>query len=140
MSWQQIIVQDQERVLVSKNGRFDRILLPGEYCIRVASFTSLDTEKHRVRDVIFRSAWADYLIDHQPETTRRHFTLVQTTDQQVGMVYVDGALLTVLVPSKRQLFWRAQACVSAEIVNVLGDPEPPVTLLECAVLTGTQSH
>ncbi len=139
MYWQQIIVRDQERVLVTKNGRFNRILTPGDYRIRVASFTSIEMEKHNVGDLFFRSSWADYLIDERPETAQQHFTLVQTTETQVGMIYVNGALFKVLVPSKRLLFWRGQACVSAEIVDVLAEPELPVTLLECAELTGARN-
>jgi len=122
MYWKRILVGDHERVLLIKNGRFNAILEPGEYRVFVAPWGSLDAERHNVCDLVFRSRWADYLIDERPDLVQRYFTLVETNEVQVGMVYVDGELFHVLVPAKRVLFWRGQAEVTAEIVDVIGEP------------------
>lgn len=136
MFWERVIVRDQERLLISKNGRFDRILLPGEYRIRVAPFVSLEREKHSVFDLVFRSSWADYLLRARPEVVEQHFTRVETNDAQVGIVYVNSELFTVLVPSKRLLFWRGQANVTAEMIEVVAENDPPAEMFE-AVLSAS---
>lgn len=123
MLWKRIVVGDQERVLMAKNGRWKGIFLPGEYRVFAAPGVCLETEKHNVRDLVFRSKWADYLVKEQPQIAERHFTLVETSERQVGMVYVDGRLFTVLTPAKRVLFWRGQAEVRAELVEVIAEPE-----------------
>lgn len=121
MFWKRMIVADQERLLIAKNGRFQAIFTPGEYLIFVAPGVSLEVERHDVRDLVFQSMWADYLAKERPDIVARHFTLVETTDVQVGMVYVDSKLFQVLTPSKRVLFWRGRARVTAEMVEVIAD-------------------
>jgi hypothetical protein len=106
MLWKRIIVGDQERALISKNGRFGGILAPGEYRLFIRPGVSLDVEKYNVRDLVFQSAWADYLAKERPDIAERYFTRVETNDLQVAMVYVDSKLFKVMLPAKRLLFWR----------------------------------
>ncbi len=123
MLWKRIIVKDRERVLLSKDERFSGILMPGVHQILAMSDEALETETHDLDDLIFRSVWADYLLEERPAIAHRHFTIVETSSTQVAMVYVNGPLFTVLVPQKRLIFWRDAARVTAEIVNVIGEPE-----------------
>ncbi len=124
MFWKRVTVEDQERALVAKNGRFRTILTPGEYRIFVAHGVSLSIEKHAVSDIVFQSVWADYLIRHHPDLADCHFYRVETNETQVAIVYVDGELYTVLTPVKRMLFWRGSAEVTAELVDVIGAAAP----------------
>lgn len=123
MFWKRIIVGFRERIVVAKNGRFHAMLAPGKYRIFVLPGVSLEMERHDLRDLVFQSRWADYLISERPEVAERHFMRVETNDVQVGMVYVNGELFKVLAPAKRVLFWRGQAEVTAELVNVIAEPE-----------------
>ena len=123
MFWERIVVHVDERLVLSRNRRFDRILVPGEYHVLVESLTSLESEKHSIANPVFRSRWADYLVRCRPEIVERHFVRVETSATQVGMVYVNGALFQVLVPAKRLLFWRDAAVVTAEITEVVAEGE-----------------
>jgi len=139
MFWKRIIVGDQERVLITKNGRWGGILSPGEYRLFVLPGVSLQTEKHNVRNAIFESAWSDYLVKERPEVVERHFVAVETSDVQVGLVYADGKLLTVLPPAKRVLFWRGVSEITAEIVDVIDKPEVPAEKLPALERIGRSS-
>ncbi len=119
MLWKKITVGDHERVLVTNDGRFHGILAAGDYRLSVPFGFSLEIEKHNVGDLVFRSGWADYLVEHQPELTERFFHRVETNDTQVALVYVDGELYTVLTPAKRMLFWREEVEITAELVEVI---------------------
>lgn len=130
MLWKRIIVHEWERLLVSRNGRFRAILMPGKHRIFVAPGSSLDIEKHDVRDLVFESAWADYLIAGRPDILARHFTCVETNEVQIGIVYAAGRLVHVLPPAKRVLFWRGQAEITVELVDVIGDPGASSAILE----------
>lgn len=123
MLWKRIVVRHRERVLLFKDERFNGILTPGVHRFLVTSHEALETEKHHLDELIFQSIWTNYLLEEKPEIANRHFTVVETSSTQVAMVYVNGALFTVLVPQKRLLFWRDAALVTAEIVNVIGEPE-----------------
>ena len=76
-----------------------------------------------VREIVFRSKWADYLINHRPDVVERHFTLMETNEVQVAMVYADGNLLLVMTPAQRVLLWQGSADVRAEIVEILSDAD-----------------
>lgn len=123
MFWKQIAVGEYERAVVARNGRFHAILTPGRHRMFTWPGVFVEVEKFDTRDLIFRTAWANYLIRERPDLVESHFVLVETTDVQVGMVYGDGELVTVLTPGKRALFWRGVAHITTDIVDVLGDPD-----------------
>lgn len=122
MPWRQIIVGDQERALITENGRFGAILEPGDYRFSTKLGVPLNVEKFNVRDLVFQGEWADYLAMERPEVADRYFTRVETNDLQVAMIYCDGNLFEVMLPAKRMLFWRGAAEITAEVVNVIDDP------------------
>lgn len=122
MSGKGISVGKQERVLIATDGEFAGILTPGAYRLSIAGQMTLTLERHNVRDLVFESAWAEYLVKYRPALVRRHFTQIETNSLQVAMVYVNGKLFRVLVPSKRLLFWRGVASVTAEVVEIIATP------------------
>jgi SPFH domain / Band 7 family len=140
LSWKRVIVGDQERVLIAKNGRFSGILEPGQHHIFVSPGVFLETEKHNMRDLVFGSKWADYLVKERPDLVNRYFTCVETSDVQVAMVYVDSKLLEVLLPAKRVLYWRGLAEVTAEVIDVVAQPEIPASKLPALERLGRNSH
>lgn len=129
MLWKRIVVGDQERILITKNGRFGGILSPGEYRMFVPPGDELETEKYNLRHLVFDSTWADYLMKERPQLVERYFTRVETNDVQIALVYVDAKLYSVLTPAKRVLFWRAAGDVTAEVIDVIAQPEVPADKL-----------
>ena len=125
MLWKRIIVRDPERILVAKNGHFDAILTPGTHYVFTSPRVSLKIEKFDTRELMFRSSWADYLVSERANVVRRHFTLIETNELQVAMVYAGGELLKVLPPATRVLFWRGVVEITADIVTVVDDSELP---------------
>ena len=96
MLWKQISVGKQERVLIATNGEFAGILTPGDYRLSIAGRMALTLERHNVRNLVFESAWMEYLVKNRPALVRRHFTQIETSSLQVAMVYVNGKLFRVL--------------------------------------------
>ena len=127
MLWERVVVKNHERVLLVRNQRFDRILMPGEYCVGVPPNQSLTAERHDARKLVFQSVWADYLVRQRPDVVNRYFTVVETGETEVAMVYVNGELFRVLAPAKRLLFWRGLADVVAEVVTVVADTAETLT-------------
>src|SRR3954447_1071671 len=140
MLWKRVVVGDQERVLIAKNGRFNGILESGQHRIFVSPGVFLETEKHNMRDLVFGSKWADYLVKERSDLVNRYFTCVETSDVQVAMVYVDSKLLEVLLPAKRVLYWRGLAEVTAEVIDVVAQPEIPASKLPALERLGRNSH
>jgi regulator of protease activity HflC (stomatin/prohibitin superfamily) len=129
-----ILVGDQERVLLIRKGRFERILDPGEYWVWG---TGLTLETHNVREVQVASPWADYLAKERREIAERYFTIVETSDAQVAVVYVDGKLALTVAPGKRLMFWRGPMAVAAEVIAVKDHPEVAAELLQALMRLGS---
>jgi hypothetical protein len=77
---------------------------------------------------MFRSRWRGYLLRERPDIISAHFTVVETKESEIAMIFVDGTLHQVLLPGKRVLFWKGAAPVSAEFVTVI-DSELPEQML-----------
>ncbi|MBV8864916.1 MAG: hypothetical protein JO210_05890 [Acidobacteriaceae bacterium] len=123
MLWKRISVSRNERILIARDGEFAGILTPGDYRLSIAGQMTLTLERHNVYDLVFESAWTDYLVEYRPATVRRHFIQIETNNLQVAMVYVNGKLFHVLVPGKHLLFWRGIASITAEVVDMIAAPE-----------------
>jgi regulator of protease activity HflC (stomatin/prohibitin superfamily) len=129
-----ILVGDQERVLLIRKGRFERILGPGAYWIWAPGAA---TETHNVRAIQFSSPWTDYLAKERREVAERHFTIVETNDAEVAVVFLDGKFALTVAPGKRMLFWRGPLEVTARVIRVKEQAEVPTELLDALVRLGS---
>lgn len=117
-----ISVGHNERVLLFRRNRFLSILGPGTHVFAGLAYT-MHEERHSVMAPIFQSEWVDYLIKERPEVVAEHFTLIETTDEQIAIVFIDGKLYRTIGPGTRLLFWKGYRTVTAELVNVHEQPE-----------------
>ena len=117
MRFESLYIADDERMLLANDESFLAILHPGKYVFM--SLQRIDVERHNIRNVTFRSKWADYLAAERPDVVDKHFVKVETAETEVAIVYADSGLHEVMPPAKRQLFWRDAAVISAEVVKVI---------------------
>src|SRR5260370_23831750 len=101
--FRRIVVGDQNRVLLIRKGRFDRILGPSVYWVWTLG-RSVEIETHSVRNLVLESSWADYLAKERLSVAERFLKIVETNDAQVALIYLDGKLTRVIGPGKRVLF------------------------------------
>ncbi len=139
MLFQRIVVGDQERVLISKNGRFAGIVSAGEYRFFVRPGVALLAERFSLQTPVFESVWADYLVKERPELTEQHFVRVETGDVEVALVYLDRKLFMLVPPGKRFLFWKAAGNFTYQVVNAAVTPEIPAEKLPALERLGRTS-
>ncbi len=133
-----ILIGDNERVLVIRKRRFAEILEPGERWMFTLG-RGIELISYNVRELVFSGEWADYIANSRPEIAARLFVVVETTDAQVAVVYLDGRLARVIGPSNRVLFWRSAVNVTFELIGVRAEPEVPTRLLPALVRLGRES-
>jgi hypothetical protein len=127
MFFKQVDVNQNERVIVSRNGKFVSILTPGTYRFIGWPGVSFETEIHNLSDPVFRSGWEEYLIE-KPHIIATHFVVFETNESEIAMIFVDGMLHQVLLPGGRVLFWTDAASVSAEVVSIIDSELPDRTI------------
>jgi regulator of protease activity HflC (stomatin/prohibitin superfamily) len=133
-----IFIGDNERVLVIRNRRFAEILGPGERWMYTLG-QGMEFERYNVRDLVYAGEWADYIANVRPEVAARFFTVVETSDVEVAIVYLDGRLARVIAPSNRALFWKGPVKVTFQRIDVRADLEVPATLLPALGKLGRES-
>lgn len=122
MLWKRIALRDHERALVARNGGFHKILTHGEYRMLTLPGMSLEVERHNILHLAFKSKWSNYLVRERPDLVERYFTVAETNEFQIAMVYANGELFKIVTPAKRMLFWRDVAEITVELIEVIAGP------------------
>jgi len=136
--FKRILVGDAERVVLIRNKRFSEILGPGEYWIFTVG-QSIDVERFNTRDLVFVSPWSDFIVKERPEIAERFLSVIETSDSQVAIVYVDGRLARIIGPGKRVVYWKAMFLVSADLIEVREEPSVPAPLIPALARLGRES-
>src|SRR5579883_3035727 len=139
MFWKRISVADQTRVLVVRNGRFERILMPGDHLIFVSPLDRVTFETYHTRELVFSSAWANFLVQERPAVAEAHLLVIETSEAQVAIVLVDRKLWRVLPPGQRLILWRDAAAVTVELIEFRAKPEVPAAYLAALERLGRES-
>jgi regulator of protease activity HflC (stomatin/prohibitin superfamily) len=87
----------------------------------------------------FRADWADVLVRERPDVVARYFTVVETRDSEVAVVYANGKTFRVVPPGKRVLFWKEPLDIRAEVIDVTVSPEVPRAKIAGLVRLGRES-
>src|ERR1041384_7164069 len=115
--FRRIVIGDHERVLVTRDRRFETILEPGVHWIFTA-FRGICLERHNTRDLLFASEWMAVIANQHRDLAERHFTVIETSESQVAIVYLDGRLARVIPPACRVMYWRTAVVVAFTLVDV----------------------
>jgi regulator of protease activity HflC (stomatin/prohibitin superfamily) len=133
-----VLVGDNERVFLIRKGRFEDILGPGQYWIFGLGVL---LERHDIRQLMLCSQWTDFLVKHRWELARRYFTVVETRDSQVAVVYFDDKVSRVVGPGSRVMFWRGPVEVTYDVIDAQANPQVPAFLVPALARLGSfESH
>ena len=108
-----ITIAQHERGLLFRHRSFKAVLEPGVHW----SFDPLKRTEVQVCDLTvpeFEHPRVDFLVKEARETIAKHFTIVELSDREVGLVYKNDKVAGVLQPGKRQLYWRGPIEVRVE--------------------------
>ena len=121
---ERILVEEHQRVLLYKKGKFIEMLGPGQYHFLNVS-GALSYEIFNTNVLAFQSKYTDVLIKNHPDVIEKYFLLVDVADTQVAIISVDGKAYVVLSPGSRQLFWKELHDISVEFVDISTKYEIP---------------
>ncbi len=120
MGMKRVTIAQYERGLLFRNRSFEAVLDPGVYWM----FDPLNRTEIKVYDVAvaeFEHPRVDVLITEARALIERHLMIVELGDREVGLVYKNGRLESVLAPGKRQLYWRWPIVVRVDVKDISRD-------------------
>lgn len=114
------IVRDDERGLLFRDGRFERLLEPGRHRLLDpgANYTAeivkvIRAELPAERALLFEKT--------QPLLAEKHLVIVQTSSNEVALVSFDGEPRHVCLPNSTRAFWKTLTQVDVEMIDTAAD-------------------
>lgn len=122
-----VLVNENERALVLKNGQFHSILKPGQHALpgikRVYT-----VESFSLNQPVFFSDFADSLLAKRPELASAHLTVIETGPDEMAVISRAGKLYAVQRPENRSIFWTDTGPWAAEKLSIEGSLKVPSAL------------
>ena len=117
MGLKRITIAQYERGVSSRNRSFEAVMEPGVHWL----FDPLNRCDVKVYDVAipeFEHPRVDVLITDARALIERYLMIVELGDREVGLVYKNDRLVSVLAPGKRQLYWRGPISVRVDVRDI----------------------
>ena len=114
-----VTVAQHERALVWKNRSFERVLEPGVHWI-FEPLARVEVQTYDLTVPEFEHPRVDFLVKEARDVVERHFELIELKDREIGLVFRNEHLLSVLAPGKRQLYWRGPIEMRVEVRDISG--------------------
>lgn len=107
-----IVIAENQRGLLIKDGRFIRLLEPGRHSILdLMQRTRVDIV---LADGVFTSPWAELIFKNHTEIAERNFEMVRVGENEVAIVYEDDRPSLIVRPGQTAYVWRVLRQVRVE--------------------------
>jgi len=113
-------VKDDERVILTRDGAFEKLLAPGR-------FRAFDPG-HRLAATHYKVVRAEVTADTalllektQPAIAAEHFVLVQPSATEVAIVSLDGEAKHLVLPNTTRAFWKTLTLVEVETIDTAAE-------------------
>ena len=117
-----VTVKDGERALLTRNGRFERVLEPGRH--------RLFDPKRELAAELFQVVRADFPADRyavlkaaRPDLVADLFEAVETRAGEIAIVKLDGRPVLVLGPWSTRVYWKVATRIDVERIDVASEPK-----------------
>jgi len=131
-----VTVKDGERALLTRNGRFERVLEPGRHRL-------LDPKRELAAE-LFQVVRAEFPTDRyavlkaaRPDLVAELFEAVETGAGEIAIVKLDGRPVIVLGPWSTRVYWKVATRIDVERIDVAR--EPKVSPRHLAMIDRTRS-
>ncbi|WP_395376867.1 slipin family protein [Marinicella sp. W31] len=123
-----IVIADNERGLLFKEKQLQRVLTPGVY----REFDPRNRLSVTVFDVSLpevTQSRIQALLRAKPALAEAHFLQVNTDENTVALIRINGQLRDVAEPQTQKWFWKDTADIEVTHVNISENPEISVALM-----------
>jgi regulator of protease activity HflC (stomatin/prohibitin superfamily) len=117
-----VTVKDGERALLTRNGRFERVLEPGRHRL-LDPKRELAAELFQVVRADFPSERYAVLKAARPDLVAELFEAVETGANEVAIVKLDGRPVIVLGPWSMRVYWKVATRIDVERIDVAREPK-----------------
>jgi len=114
--WTTAVVKDDERAFLSRDGRFEKLLLPGRF-VSLDPGRRLSVEVVKVLRAEIAPERALLLAKTEPDLAEENFAIVQPGPTEVAIVSMDGEPKHLVLPNATRAFWKTLTTVGVEMID-----------------------
>ena len=115
-----VTVKDGERALLTRNGRFERVLEPGRH-ILFDPKRELGVELHQVVRAEYAADRYAVLKAARPDLAAELLEAVETKADEIAIVSIDGRPTHLMAPWQTRVFWKVASSVQVERIDVTSE-------------------
>ncbi len=120
LGYKRIVIAQNERGLHFQDRRLTAILEPGIYRW-LDPQNRHEVQRYDLSVAEFEHPWLEVLLKTDSKLVERYFQVVETGEQQVGLIYKNGRLDGVLPPATRKVYWRGPVEIRVEMIDIATD-------------------
>lgn len=117
MFWKTIDIADNERALVYRRDRFERVLEPGRYRIETVS-GNIRADIFDITQILFTDKHAKLLLSTYAEKLAPYLERFEMSDTEVGLFYRDKHLVDVLAPGSAITVWKGVEDIRVDVIDI----------------------
>ncbi len=137
MFQKRIVVSDNERALLFKEGRFEKVLMPGVH--RFWDFAdAYNAEFFDLVEPEFRHKKSKVLLEK--EQLQAQLLVVKGELDQVHLIYKNGTLIRLVTPGQEVMYWKDAADFELKTYNVAEDVRIPEKTMQQIVEAGLEKQ
>jgi len=115
--FKKINVADNERVLMFRKNRFEKILTPGDYQVLDLS-NQVSVFRYDITKAELEHPLGRFLATAYQDIFGKNIISFDIKKYQVGIVYLDGKVFDVLPPNTFKIYWNIAVKVEVTIVDI----------------------
>lgn len=130
-----IKIADNEKALMFRNKNFVKVLEPGRYFY----YDLLGNVNIQIYDVIsprFEHRMDKFLCQTYPQLQEKYLDVYETSDTEVGMVFIDDKFSDSIAPASFIAYWRQPAKVEVHVIDISDSFEIGKQLLALLIHAG----
>jgi regulator of protease activity HflC (stomatin/prohibitin superfamily) len=116
-----VTVRDGERAILTRNGRFERVLEPGRHTV-FDPLRETAVDVHNVVRAEFSAERYAVLKTARPDVAEALFEAIETRADEVAIVSLDGRPTHVIAPWQVRVYWKVATRIAIERIDVASDP------------------
>ncbi len=117
-----VTVKDGERAILTRNGRFERVLEPGRHTLFDFK-RELGVELHQIVRAEYSADRYAVLKVARPDLADALFEAVETKADEIAIVSLDGRPTHLMAPWQTRVFWKVATKIEVERIDVTRDPK-----------------
>ncbi|ODS24058.1 hypothetical protein AB835_05850 [Candidatus Endobugula sertula] len=117
MFWKTIDIADHQRALLYVRDQFKRVLGPGRHRVSTPQ-GRVAVDVHDITDVLFKNRKAQFLMTQYADKLAPYLEQFNLKDSEVGLLYRDNKLASVLAPGSVLTVWKNVEDVRVDIIDI----------------------